>query len=252
MNALREGATMKSRYTLSTVIALVGSLGFLVTPAQAELVVTDSGSTGPFALESTGPGGIGQTITLSMNTEFALLQTINGNTVGPFPASFPDTLALTITGLSTAGSTTIFQFAQSGTFSKFFDFGGDGDVAQLSIVITTGLASDVLPFNFVFGGTVSLVGNSNSFDFSNFANGGSQSFSLDATALEPGSSTFREIVLNGGTAMGSGSFAETATASSTPEPATVIMFAIGLTAMGGWGWRRRNGHGQATSASCAA
>lgn len=238
---------MLRRQILFTTLALIGCLGSLPAPVQAEIVETDSGSTGSFVLESTGPGGIGQSISLMLATDFnAQLQTINGSPVGPFPAFFPDNLLLTIANFSTFGGTTIFEFVQTGSFRKIFDF-GEGGTAELSIVIDTGLASDSLPFNLVLGGTATLVTNSDVYDFSNFANGGSQSFSLDATALTPAGNmlspdvTFRNIVLNGGTAMGSGSFAEVATETNpVPEPGSLTSLLVGLTATGGWRlWRRR-------------
>jgi hypothetical protein len=224
--------TMMPHRILVKLVAAFAILSVFPTLVRADFVHTDSGTTGVFTLNSSGPGGVGQLVTLQLNQDGAAqLLTINGSAVGPYIALFPDTLTLTITSATTTNGTTLFGFSQSGDFNKYFNFGG-GDIAHLSIQITTGLASDALPQDLVLGGTVTLVTNSSLYDFSLFNGGGTQSFSLDAAALSP-PTTFRDIVLNGGTATGSGSFAETAPG-PVPAPAGGILLSIGLVGTAGW------------------
>jgi hypothetical protein len=191
--------------TASAVLIAIGLMG--ATPVQAVPISSVDGIVGNWALASNGTDA-----TLKMNSGFTTL--LDGSPVF----------------LATILPKTFEIDATSGGGGTPYDFDPDSYTVSLTIFDGVGLATfDMVlngfevpqPNTATISGTVELDSNTSALDMSNFsaANGGGFiTFSLNMP-----SGNFENILTNGGTSTGSGSFS----ISNIPEPSTLVLAGIG-------------------------
>jgi hypothetical protein len=215
---------MHKRSFLSALAAalLACSVGVTNGMAGTEIVTSDAG-TFNFTLTSNGHGLV------SIHDTLALLTTINGNVPvgGPVVATFPD-ITSSATLLVSAPPVTTYSWA--GSSSKTFG-DGTGSNATLQYSLTSAVAINPSFLNIY--GTVTGVtsphlettGTSPTiYDFSKFESGGSMTETYTSTGAN-----FASVIANGGTISGTGAFTESI--SSVPEPNSMALLGIGMTAM---------------------
>jgi hypothetical protein len=215
---------MHKRSFLSALAAglLACSLGATNGMAGTEMVTSDAG-TFNFTLTSNGHGSVTITDTL------ALLTTINGAVPagGPVAATFAD-ITETVTLLVSAPPVTTYSL--SGSSSKTFG-DGTGSNATLDYSLTSAVA--VNPSFLNISGIVTGVTSPNLettltsptiYDFSNYASGGS----LTETYTSVGAN-FASVIAHGGTISGTGAFTDAI--STVPEPSSMALLGIGMSAM---------------------
>jgi hypothetical protein len=201
---------------------LACSVGISNATAGTEMVTSDAG-TFNFTLTSNGHGSITITDTL------ALLTTINGAVPagGPVAATFADVTA-TVTLLVSAPP--VATYSLSGSSSKTY---GDGSIsnATLGYSLTSAVAINPSFLNVtgkITGVSSPILETSGTsptiYNFSNYASGGS----LTETYTSVGAN-FASVIANGGTITGTGAFAQAV--SSVPEPSSMALFGIGMTAV---------------------
>jgi PEP-CTERM motif len=215
---------MHKRSYLSALAAglLACSLGTTNAMAGTVIVNSDAG-TFDFTLTSNGNGSVTITDTL------ASLTTINGAVPagGPVAATFADVTS-TVTLLVSAPPVSTYSWA--GSSSTTF---GDGSVSNANLTYSLTSAVAINPsflniYGAVTGVTSPLLETTGTsptiYDFSNFASGGS----LTETYTSVGAN-FASVIAHGGTITGTGAFSESV--GSVPEPSSMALLGIGMTAM---------------------
>lgn len=215
---------MERRSLLTALAAglLACSVGVTNGMAGTVMVTSDAG-TFNYTLTSNGLGSI--TITQTG----AALTSINGvlTAGGPVAASFADVTA-TVGVLVSSPPVTIYSL--SGSSSKTF---GDGSISDATLTYSLTSAVAINPsflnvYGTVTGVTSPLLETTATsptiYNFSGFAGGGS----LTRTYTDVGAD-FAAIIANGGTVSGTGAFADSI--ASVPEPTSIALLGIGMTAV---------------------
>jgi PEP-CTERM motif len=201
---------------------LACSVGISNATAGTEMVTSDGG-TFDFTLTSNGHGSV------TITDTFALLTTINGALPagGPVAATFADITA-TVNLLVSAPPVT--SYSLSGSSSKTYG-DGTGSNATLGYSLTSAVAINPSFLNVdgketgVSSPLLETSGTSPTiYNFSDFASGAS----LTETYTSVGAN-FASVIANGGTITGTGAFTDAVNA--TPEPSSMALLGIGVTAV---------------------
>jgi hypothetical protein len=201
---------------------LVCSVGISNATAGTEFVTSDGG-TFDFTLTSNGLGSVTITDTL------ALLTSINGGLPagGPVAATFAD---ITATATFLVSAPPVTTYSLSGSSSQTY---GDGSISNATLDYSLTSAVAINPSFLNVYGTNTGVGSPlletsgtspTIYNFSDFASGAS----LTETYTSVGTN-FASVIAHGGTISGTGAFTDAI--STVPEPSSMALFGIGLTAV---------------------
>jgi hypothetical protein len=197
-------------------------LGATNAMAGTVAVSSDAG-TFDFTLTSTGTGSI------TITDTFALLTSINGALPagGPVAATLPN---VTATMALLVSAPPLTSYSVSGSSSKTYG-DGTGSNATLGYSLTSAVAinpSFLNVYGQVTGVSSTLLETTGTsptiYDFSGYKGGAS----LTETYTSVGAN-FASVIAHGGTISGTGAFTEVI--SSVPEPSSMALFGIGMTAV---------------------
>lgn len=221
---------VRSVLSLALLLGMVGS-----APAASTLVLQDSGNIGEFSFTNTGIISATATISVSVPSVTATINTVNGLIVPPEPIKVNTPLTFTVTPIGGG------QYNLTLAPGIFKTVGATvGSQAILGLNLTQGDTPAALPNFFNASGPVTNVtANANPlYDFSSFSNGlGKVNFTFTATSFGGGATSFATLFSTvGSTAVGNGSFSQIA---GVPEPASVAMMGLGMGSVGLMMYRRR-------------
>jgi hypothetical protein len=197
------------------------------------VVLTDSGSIGGFTITNEGVAGSVTSLRITgLPAAQSEVDTVNGVNITPERSVIPTPVTLTVT--LTAPDTYSIGLTPP-TYTQTIG-GTAGSQAELNFNLTTGETSTLLPKFFNMSGLITQVlANANpNYDFTPFTHGGTQNVTLTATSFTgAGVSSFDSFFATpGATATGNGSFSQ---AAAVPEPASLVLLAIGMSGLVAFG-----------------
>jgi hypothetical protein len=224
---VKNGVFMRTiAYVMLAVAAILAGMGS--ARAASISVLTDSGNLGEFSFSNTGIISGTATIAVSVPSLISTVNTVNGAIVPPEPVRVNTPFSFTVTPTGGGQYSLTLPAGITKTVGATV-----GSQAILGINLTQGDTPAALPNFFNASGPVtSLLANLNPlYDFAAFSNGlGKVNFTFTATTFTATSSFAGLFSTVGATAIGNGSFSQSAAV--VPEAASVVMLGLGLGLVG--------------------